>query len=96
MYLAFDVDLGRRVALKWLLQATPASMERLRQEAHLHARVEHPAVCRVYQVGEWKGCPYLVMQLIQGQTLDKVAPALSLATKLRLMAVSVVMARPPC
>jgi len=86
VYLAFDVDLGRRVALKWLLQATPASMERLRQEAHLHARVEHPAVCRVYQVGEWKGCPFLVMQLIQGQTLDKVAPALSLATKLRLMA----------
>ena len=86
VYLAYDESLGRRVALKWLRQATPATMERLRQEAHLHARVEHPAVCRLYQVAEWEGWPYLVMQLIQGQTLDKVAPSLTLATKLRLMA----------
>ena len=86
VYLAFDAALGRRVALKWLRQATPASIDRLHQEAHLHARVEHPAVCRLYQVAEWEGSPYLVMQLIQGQTLDKVAPTLPLASNLRLMA----------
>ncbi len=86
VFLAFDESLGRRVALKWLKQATPATMERLRQEAHLHARVEHPAVCRLYQVAEWEGWPYLVMQLISGQTLDQVAPTLPLATQLRLMA----------
>ena len=86
VYLAFDTDLGRRVALKWLKQATPATIDRLRQEAHLHARVEHPAVCRLYQVEEWKGQPFLVMQLIQGTTLDQVAPSLSLASKLRLFA----------
>jgi len=86
VYLAYDQDLGRRVALKWLKQATPATIERLRQEAHLHARVEHPAVCRLYQVDEWQGWPFLVMQYIQGSTLDKISPDLSLTTKLRLFA----------
>ncbi len=86
VYLAYDEDLGRRVALKWLKQATHATVERLRQEAHLHARVEHPAVCRLYQVGVWEGWPYLVMQLVSGRTLDQVAPSLPLATLLRLMA----------
>jgi serine/threonine-protein kinase len=84
VYLAFDSELGRRVALKWLKQATPATIERLRQEAHLHARVEHPAVCRLYDVDTWEGWPFLVMQHIQGETFDRVAAHLSLPTKLRL------------
>ena len=70
VYLAYDEDLGRRVALKWLKQATHATVERLRQEAHLHARVEHPAVCRLYQVGVWEGWPYLVMQLVSEGVAD--------------------------
>ena len=86
VFLAFDSVLGRRVALKWLKQATPATIERLRQEAHLHARVEHPAVCRLYQVDEWQGCPFLVLQYIQGTTLDQIASQLSMAAKLRIFA----------
>jgi len=86
VYLAFDASLGRRVALKWLKQATPATMERLQQEAHLHARVEHPSVCRLYGVEEWEGWPFLVMQFIEGTTLDQLAPDLSLMAKLRIFA----------
>jgi len=86
VFLAFDGSLGRRVALKWLKQATPATMERLQQEAHLHARVEHPSVCRLYGVEEWEGWPFLVMQFIEGTTLDQLAPGLSLMAKLRIFA----------
>jgi eukaryotic-like serine/threonine-protein kinase len=86
VFLAYDSELARRVAIKWLKQATTATMERLKQEAQLHARVEHPAVCRLYQVAEHNGWPYLVMQYVHGQTLDRIAPELDLETKLRLMA----------
>ncbi|MBI4913100.1 MAG: protein kinase [Acidobacteria bacterium] len=85
VYLAFDVELGRRVALKWLKHGNPAMVERLLQEAQLHARVEHPNVCRLYHAGEHQGAPYLVLQLVRGETLDQVAPRLSLDAKLRLM-----------
>jgi serine/threonine-protein kinase len=71
VHLAYDEGLGRRVALKLLRLATPAMRERLEREAHLHARVEHPAVCRLYQVGEHEGWPYLVMQYIEGETADR-------------------------
>jgi len=85
VFLAFDAELGRRVALKWLKHAGPETAERLRHEAQLHARVEHPNVCRLYQVGEHQGAPFLVMQLVHGETLDRVAPRLGSVTRLRLM-----------
>lgn len=84
VWLAYDEVLGRRVALKWVRHASPALVERLEQEAHLHARVEHPSVCRLYQVGEYEGVPYLVLQFVDGRTLDLAAPDLALPELLGL------------
>jgi len=86
VHLAYDEGLGRRVALKVLRQTNPAMRERLEREAHLHARVEHPAVCRLYQVGEHEGWPYLVMQYIEGQTIDHALAASPLDDVLRVFA----------
>ncbi len=84
VWLAYDEALGRRVAIKWVRHASPALVERLQQEAHLHARVEHPAVCRLYQVGEHEGAPYLVLEFVDGMTLAEASPRLEAAELLRL------------
>jgi serine/threonine-protein kinase len=86
VFLAFDGDLGRRVAIKWLKPAGGEALERLAREAHLHARVEHPAVCRLYHLGDHQGRPYLVLQLVRGETLDKAAPRLPVPVRVRLVA----------
>lgn len=66
VYRAFDPRLRREVALKLLQGARPE--EHLR-EARAQAQVEHRNVCRIYEVGEVEGQPYLAMQLIQGRPL---------------------------
>lgn len=69
VYRAYDPELGRRVAVKILYSADPRLLSRFMQEARLQARVEHENVCRVYEVGEAHGRPYIAMQLINGRTL---------------------------
>jgi serine/threonine-protein kinase len=85
VYRAFDPVLGRPVALKFLRGDNPALAQRLLREARLQARVDHEHVCRVYEAGESEGRPYIAMQYIEGQTLDRVAPTLSLEQKVRVM-----------
>lgn len=85
VHLAWDTSLGRRVALKIVRGESPELVQRMFQEAQLQARVEHPAVCRIYQVGEDAGHPFIAMQYIQGACLSEWAPHLGLESKLRLM-----------
>ncbi|WP_275976256.1 serine/threonine-protein kinase [Geothrix oryzisoli] len=85
VFRATDSRLRRVVALKLLRRGDPALLQRFVQEAQLQARVDHPNVCRVHEVGEWRGQPYIVMQFINGETLRRAAPALSLEALLRLM-----------
>ncbi|WP_257309699.1 serine/threonine-protein kinase [Geothrix fuzhouensis] len=85
VFRATDSRLRRVVALKLLRRDDPDLLRRFIQEAQLQARVDHPNVCRVHEVGEWRGQPYIVMQFIAGETLLKAAPALSLEALLRLM-----------
>ncbi len=85
VFRATDSRLCRVVALKLLRRDDPALLRRFVQEAQLQARVDHPNVCRVHEVGEWRGQPYIVMQFIAGETLLKAAPAMSLEALLRLM-----------
>jgi serine/threonine protein kinase len=74
---ALDTRLQRRVALKRLrpaLAADPAVRARFEREARAAARLNHPAVVGLYDIGEEDGIPYLVMERMPGQTLaDRLA-----------------------
>jgi hypothetical protein len=85
VYEARDRRLGRSVALKFIRGADPDRVMRLLQEARAQARIDHPGVCRVYEVGEVSGRPYIAMQRIDGQRLDLAAPAMSLPQKVQVV-----------
>ncbi|MBK9796595.1 MAG: serine/threonine protein kinase [Holophagaceae bacterium] len=85
IFRASDPRLRRVVALKLLRRDDPELLQRFIQEAQLQARVDHPNVCRVYEVGEWRGQPYIAMQFLRGETLQRAAPNLPLEALLRHM-----------
>ncbi len=70
VFSAFDPDLDRKVAIK-LVQgdASPAARERLTREAQAIARISHPNVVVVYDVGEYEQQVYVAMELVLGETL---------------------------
>jgi serine/threonine protein kinase len=85
VYKAFDEQLGREVALKFLNSIGPAHTAQLVKEARTQARVKHPGICQVYEVVESVGRPFIAMQLIEGPTLGAAAAELSLAEKVTIM-----------
>jgi eukaryotic-like serine/threonine-protein kinase len=66
---ARDLRLGRFVALKLLHRRDPDSERRFLREAQTQARVDHPAVCKIFEVGADAERPYIAMQLVEGRTL---------------------------
>ncbi len=70
VYVAFDPDLERRVALKVLRSTTSKeATQRLQREARAMARLNHPNVVTVHEVGTANGRDYVAMELIEGETL---------------------------
>ncbi len=73
IYRAYDLRLGRSVAIKVIrpsLAQTDAAVSRFLTEAYVTARLQHPGVPSVYEMGKMPdGRPYLAMRLIEGQTL---------------------------
>jgi len=85
VYKAFDPTLGRWVALKFLHRNDANHAERFLREARAQARITHPNVCQVHEVGEAEGRPYIAMQYIDGRSLGELCEELSLAAKVQLV-----------
>ncbi|MBK7076879.1 MAG: serine/threonine protein kinase [Myxococcales bacterium] len=85
VFLGHDVVLDRPVAIKLIVRADAAARERFLIEARAIARLAHPNVVAVYRAGETRdGRPYLVQELVRGQSLDRVAAPLPAAEVRRI------------
>jgi serine/threonine protein kinase len=75
VYKAIDLHRRRTVAIKTMLseafayRINPALL--FRNEAKLTAQLKHPNIVEVYEVGEQGGCPYFVMEYLEGGSLDR-------------------------
>ena len=72
VYEASDQRLKRNVAVKMILaseHASPQSIQRFRREAEIVARLQHPNIVQIHEVGESSGYPYCVLEYVSGGTL---------------------------
>lgn len=84
---ARDRRIGRAVALKEMLEKDPVTLARFEREARITARLQHPGIVSIYEVGRWPdGRPFYAMPLLPGKTLrEAIAEATDLVGRLRLL-----------
>jgi hypothetical protein len=72
VFLARDLKLGRKVAIKFLLNRDPAFAQRFLIEARATARCTHENIVSIFEVGEHDHLPYMVLEYLEGKTLSQV------------------------
>ncbi|NPC86330.1 protein kinase, partial [Pyxidicoccus fallax] len=75
VFLARDTRLGRRVAIKLLHTENPEFTRRFILEARATAQCSHENIVIIHEVGEVAGSPYMVLEFLQGQPLNKLLKA---------------------
>jgi serine/threonine protein kinase len=84
VFRAQDVRLGRFVTVKFVppeAGKSPAALERFHREARAVSALSHPNICALFDVGEHHGRPYIVMEFLEGRTVEQVIGARPVATE---------------
>lgn len=85
VYKAHDKKLNRYVALKFLKENDPLKQKRFLQEAQAQARLKNDAICKIFEVGEMDGKPFISMQYIEGENLRVAAREMNFEMKLNII-----------
>ena len=84
---ARDLRIGRPIAVKELLGRSPDLAARFEREARVTARLQHPGIVPIYEIGRWPdGTPFYSMRMVDGRTLlDAITAAPTLPERLALL-----------
>lgn len=75
IYLAQHIGVKNYAAIKLLsskMEKDQHAADRFKQEARVHSRLEHPNIVRIFDVDSYNGRPYIVMEYIEGESLEEV------------------------
>ena len=86
VFKAWNPEAGRYVALKIFAADEGDSAERRQREVEAQARLDHPSICEIYEVGTTaNGQAFIAMRLVDGEPLDRVAARLPLRRRVELV-----------